>query len=312
MEFQDFQNKYQKVTPQEYPNSVKKNPVVSVCVQTYQHESYIKNCLDGILMQKINFPLEILLGEDDSDDATREICIDYAQKYPDRIRLFLHHRENNIKIGGRPTGRFNFLHNIYSAQGKYIALCEGDDYWIDPYKLQKQVDFLEANPNYVLCFHKIKILTRGGKIVDDFITNPPANSTDLKDFTEKGNYIHTPSGVFRNSIQKFPLEFTHVPFGDYFLYFLLGRYGKFYCLDEAMAIYRHGVGIISKMTPKQILLANMKLYTAMISCSPNDNIKEVLFERKERIFDFYFEKACRIPPIKTQISIKLKNLLSNW
>jgi len=137
--------KYQKVPVREYSNQVNKKPVVSVCVQTYQHVNYIKDCLDGILMQKTTFPSEILLGEDASTDGTREVCIEYAEKYPKKIRLFLHHRKNNIKINGSPTGRFNFLYNLYSARGKYIAICEGDDYWTDPYKLQKQVDFLDVN-----------------------------------------------------------------------------------------------------------------------------------------------------------------------
>src|SRR5690606_4409195 len=114
------------------------NPVVSVCVQTYQHAPYIRECLDSILMQKTDFPFEILLGEDESSDGTREICIEYAEKFPDKIKLFLHRRENNIQIFGYPTGRFNFLTNLYSSNGKYIAICEGDDYWTDSDKLQKQ------------------------------------------------------------------------------------------------------------------------------------------------------------------------------
>src|SRR5205809_8020554 len=121
MNFQEFKEKYQHEPVTEYRNYVKNDSIVSVCVQTYQHASYIRECLDGILMQQTDFPFEILVGEDNSTDGTKEICIKYAEKYPEKIRLFLHHRKNNIRISDRPTGRFNFLYNIYSAKGKYIA-----------------------------------------------------------------------------------------------------------------------------------------------------------------------------------------------
>jgi len=172
MNFEEFKEKYQKVPVDLFPNVVTVNPFVSVCVQTYQHVAYIKDCLEGILMQQTNFPFEILLGEDQSTDRTREICTEYAKKYPDKIRLFLHHRENNIKIKGRPTGRFNFLYNLFCARGKYIAMCEGDDYWTDPLKLQKQVDNMETNSDVNICSHRsVKIddkLKREIRVDGDF------------------------------------------------------------------------------------------------------------------------------------------------
>src|SRR6476619_44433 len=100
MNFQEFKEKYQHKEIVEYPNKVDDKPMVSVCVQTYQQVNYIKECLESILIQKTDFPFEILLGEDESTDGTREICIEYAKKYPERIRLFLHCRENNIVISG--------------------------------------------------------------------------------------------------------------------------------------------------------------------------------------------------------------------
>ena len=137
--------KYQKAPVEEYPNQVLEavpEPVVSVQVSTYQHADFIRDCLDGILMQETDFPVEILIGEDESSDGTREICKAYADRHPDKIRLFLHRRENNIAIHGRPTGRFQSTYTRFKCRGTYIALCEGDDYWTDPLKLQKQVDFL--------------------------------------------------------------------------------------------------------------------------------------------------------------------------
>lgn len=158
MTFEEFKLKFEKVPVNIFPNSAPGKPVVSVCVLTYQHVNYIRKCIESILMQQTDFLYEILLGEDQSSDGTREICIEYAQKYPDKIRLFLHHRENNIKINGRHTGRFNFLYSLFSARGKYIAMCEGDDYWTNPFKLQNQVDEMEANLDINICSHpSIKI-----------------------------------------------------------------------------------------------------------------------------------------------------------
>ena len=153
MDFDSFLRSYERQPVQMYPNNVASNPIVSVNVVTYNHVKYIKQCLDGILMQEVDFEYEILLGDDESSDGTREICIKYAEKYPEKIRLFLHSRENNIGIGGQPTGRFNFIYNLFHARGKYIALCEGDDYWTDENKLQKQVEVLINNPNISICHH---------------------------------------------------------------------------------------------------------------------------------------------------------------
>jgi glycosyltransferase involved in cell wall biosynthesis len=131
----------------------KRELMVSVCIQTYNHEKYIAQCLENVLNQKANFLWEIILGEDESSDSTREICIDYSRRFPDKIKLFLHSRSNVIYVNGNATGRNNLIQNLTNAKGKYIALCEGDDYWTDQYKLQKQVDFLEANPDCVSCHH---------------------------------------------------------------------------------------------------------------------------------------------------------------
>src|SRR5690606_24131225 len=132
------------------------------------------------------FPFEIILGEDESNDGTREICKQYAAQYPDKIKLFLRSRKDVIYINGNPTGRFNFIENLKACSGKYIALCEGDDYWTDPLKLQKQVDFLENNSDFALCFHMVEVLKDGefgnDKEIEkryDRITTRPITVTDL-------------------------------------------------------------------------------------------------------------------------------------
>ncbi|MEX0609591.1 MAG: glycosyltransferase [Balneolaceae bacterium] len=198
MNFQAFKEKYEKVPVEHYPHNVDSTPVVSVCVQTYSHETYIKECLEGILKQETDFPFEILLGEDASTDGTREICIEYAKKYPDKIRLFLHHRENNIQIGGQPSGRFNFLYNLYSARGKYIALCEGDDCWTDPLKLQRQVEFMEENEEFSGCFTNYRIVNKKREVLLKIArSNSHPNYYDRLSMLREG-VPQTCSVVYRN------------------------------------------------------------------------------------------------------------------
>jgi glycosyltransferase involved in cell wall biosynthesis len=132
----------------EVENSVRPNPKVSVILLTYNHEDYIAQSIESILNQETDFEFEILIGEDDSTDDTRKICLDYAKKYPSKIRLFLHHKENKIAANGVPNGKFNLLYSIEMCRGEYIAICEGDDYWHLPQKLQIQTDFMVKNPEF--------------------------------------------------------------------------------------------------------------------------------------------------------------------
>lgn len=118
--------------------------MVSICCITYNHEKYIRDCIEGFVMQKTNFPIEIIIYDDASKDCTQDIIKEYASKYSNIITFL--QKENQWS-----KGKYGLLDWLFpAARGKYIALCEGDDYWTDPYKLQKQVDFLESHPDYGL------------------------------------------------------------------------------------------------------------------------------------------------------------------
>lgn len=130
---------------------------VSICCITYNHEQYISQTLDGFLMQETNFNVEILVGEDCSTDNTKSIIEDYCNKYPSKIKLITY--EKNI-------GSIRNHNNIMKlARGKYIAMCDGDDFWTHPLKLQKQVDFLEENPEYVICCHYTKVIDEKDQVL---------------------------------------------------------------------------------------------------------------------------------------------------
>ena len=255
MTFQDFIEEYQKVPVEEYPNNVLEKvpaPLLSCRVSTYQHAPYIRQCLDGIIMQKTNFPFEIVIGEDESSDDTREICIEYAKKYPDIIRLFLHKRENNIVINGQSSAIFQGTYTMFKLRGKYQAICEGDDYWTDPFKIQKQVDFLENNNNFSICFTDYKVFEQNSKKfyypeLTKKYKNQSIFSRNEIIFT---NFIPTPTVMFKNKEEVFTkLGFNLYP-GDWFLHILNSEYGLIKFLPFESAVYRkHDGGICSSSNP---------------------------------------------------------------
>lgn len=226
MTFQEFVSTYQKEPITEFPNSVAKNPVISICVQTYQHKNFISECLDGILAQKVDCDYEILLGEDESTDGTREICIDYAKKHPDKIRLFLHKRENQIKVLGQPSSNFNALYNLYNSKGKYVAFCEGDDVWADPLKLQKQFEFLEMNSNYSICYHDYDVINHKGEIIDSDKRNGLFQDFSAEELMKPWIHPATLTIFYRNMHSEIPLEMAEIMNLDIFLYSILGHYGS--------------------------------------------------------------------------------------
>jgi glycosyltransferase involved in cell wall biosynthesis len=258
MTFKEFKNKYEHKSIEIYPDKTVDNVKVSVCVVTYNHSNYIKQCLDSILNQKTDFSYEILLGDDASTDGTREICTEYATKHPQRIRLFLHCRENNIKIDGRSTGRFNFLYNLYSARGKYIAMCEGDDYWTDSLKLQKQVDFLEKNTMYSFCSTNYHTLKNGN------IKEVDLNNLEIcKRNVFFKNYQATASLMFKHEVVRSFLNFdtSRYKAGDWLLQCLACVYhGPGKCLNFYSSVYRiHENGLWSSYSTKEMGKAGVEL-----------------------------------------------------
>jgi glycosyltransferase involved in cell wall biosynthesis len=138
----------------------KEQIVVSVLCLAYNHEKYIRQCLDGFIMQKANFAFEVLVNDDASTDGTAKIIREYEEKYPDIIKP-TYQTENQHSQGVKINQTILFP----KAKGKYIAFCEGDDYWVDPYKLQKQVDVLENNPDCHFCVHRVESVDEDGSVL---------------------------------------------------------------------------------------------------------------------------------------------------
>ena len=216
------------------------NICVSIICNTYNHEKYIAHALESFLMQKTDFSFEILVHDDASTDSTPDIIKTYAEKYPDIIKPILQ-TENQFSKGINVTQVFQYSR----AKGKYIAFCEGDDYWIDSLKLQKQVDFLEANADFAVHCHNFK--TQNGSIVraeSHFDTLNPATEMTISDLS-KNNIIPTLTAVFRNQELLFPDWTLQSPLGDIILFLQVVKNGKIKYLNEKMAVYRQNVGVWS-------------------------------------------------------------------
>jgi glycosyltransferase involved in cell wall biosynthesis len=222
---------------------------VSVSLITYNQKEFISHAIEGVIKQKTNFKFELIVGDDCSTDGTRAVIINYQQKYPGLIRLILHPERNS----GVP-GKLNFISTLKAAGGEYLALVDGDDYWTDQHKLQKQVEFLENNPEYAVCCHDV-FHRKAGKIYRD--TNDIPVDTDLEYLLRKGNYISTPSVVYRNDpgFVSFMEKFPEAPFGDYLMNINAASRGKIKFLKQRMAVYRiHSGGVWSKLSFEESLL----------------------------------------------------------
>ncbi len=209
-------------------------PKVSVSLLTYNHGPFITQALDSILLQQVNFEYEIVIGEDCSQDNTREIVLSYQKNNPDKIRIFL----SKKPLNDGKSGRLNFVRNLKACRGEYVALLDGDDYWTAPHKLQKQVDFLDDNPRYAICFHDAIRLYENGSQRPWLYPGGKKEVYSLADLAA-GNFIPTCSTMFRNRLfSEFPGWYYEVSMGDWPLHIINAHYGDVGYIDEVMGVYR--------------------------------------------------------------------------
>lgn len=214
-------------------------PKVSILTTTYNHEAYIADAVESMLMQETDFPYELVIGEDCSTDDTRAILFDFKERHPDQIRLLL--REENV---GR---RRNWMETLDACQGDYVAILEGDDYWTDSCKLQRQVDFLDSHPACALCFHPVlKHFEEDDRPDHRFVPRPGKSTYTMRDLLER-NFIATCSVMFRNGlVDRFPDWYRTVPAGDWPLHVLNAQHGEIGYIDRVMAVHRvHEGGVWS-------------------------------------------------------------------
>jgi glycosyltransferase involved in cell wall biosynthesis len=225
---------------------------------TYNHAKFIAQAVESVLEQQVNFDYELLISEDCSTDGTRDLVIEFQQKYPQRIRLLLSAQNlHNNEIVRR---------GLRAAQGQYIALLDGDDYWSSPYKLQKQVNFLDAYPDCAVCFHNALVVHEDGSREPWLWT--PAHQKQISRLADiwLGNFIATCSTMFRRGLfGDVPDWYISLfPITDWPLHLLNAEHGYIGYLNEVMGVYRyHSGGLYSPFSQTQKLQETLKFYRVM-------------------------------------------------
>jgi glycosyltransferase involved in cell wall biosynthesis len=241
-----------------------KPKMVSVVVACYNHERYIKQCLESLVAQKVNFEFEILVNDDGSLDDSAKIIKAFVLNYPDKFRV-IYQKENQYSKGVKPW--FHILFPL--VQTKYIALCEGDDYWLDPYKLQKQVDFLEANPSFV--YIGSKAISNIGEI-NKLNFNKDFDISRSK-IIEQNDYLFqncipfSCTVLFRkiDKVNNALFNCNAIGFGDYTLAISILNHGKAMLSEEIWSFYRiHPGGVYSQVNANKKIEAAFKTYQSII------------------------------------------------
>lgn len=214
-------------------------PLVSIICCAYNHEPYIRQCLDGFIMQETNFPFEVLIHDDASTDKTADIIKEYEAKYSTIIKP-IYQTENQYQKNTGILKTFQFPR----AKGKYIAMCEGDDYWTDPLKLQKQVDFLDKYAEYSMCSHNMSKLFQESQFI--ISQDDVAGDLSIDDLVRGKFPIQTATVLYRNYSSVFEKYGTLKYAMDASLFYLLLKEGKCHILKDNMSVYRiHSTGVWS-------------------------------------------------------------------
>jgi glycosyltransferase involved in cell wall biosynthesis len=262
--------------------------IVSVWTIVYNHEKYIAQAIESVLSQKCNFKIEMIIGEDCSTDNSREIIRQYHEKYPDIIRPIY----NTLNVGAQA----NAINCINAAKGKYLAILEGDDYWIDDDKLQKQVDFMEQNPDFSACFTKAAVLNELGTENRAVYNAVDKDVFTFDDFVVPYFYfIPSPTLLYRSDLH-LPGFFAHSITGDIALHLLLAGKGSIKLLPETTAVYRVHSGGLSKSAA-----FNERLEDAIYA----------LYANIDKYFNYKYHQSLKnslLPRLKTKLIYGSKEL----
>lgn len=251
--------------------------IVSIFILTYNQEQYIAQTIESILNQKTNFSFQLVIGEDCSTDRTRVVCEEFARNYGDKIKL-LTSPEKNIGLIA------NYIRTIKECDGKYIAICDGDDYWIDPLKLQKQVDFLENNSEYSIVHTALKFLAPNG----DFTVFLDSDNLNYNEFNNLiySNFIFSVTALFRNVQfhEQLPHWVDQYPYGDWPTYlWTIKDGGKIHYIEDITAVYRKDIGVSYKL--KDWYTEDLKIRKNILN--------DIHFKKyKQIVSKCIFEKEC--------------------
>ena len=288
--------------------------MVSIICITYNHEKYLTKTFESMLAQKTNFEYEIIVHDDASTDLSQKIIKEYKEKYP-KIFVTILQKENQYSKGINFMSKYIFP----KVKGKYIAVCEGDDYWIDEEKLQKQFDLMENNQNCSLCIHAgLKIDAKTNNVIEEIRL---ASSDKYFSFNDAinglGSKAPTNSFFYRVSyvknIQYYRDKLPKTSVGDYILAVILSLYGNIYYIDEIMSVYRYGVdgSWTTRMNNSvtsyiEFLNKNINMLTVLKTIIPN----QYKFSVDEKILDEQIKKKILCGEIDILKNKKISTMLS--
>ncbi len=237
---------------------------VSVFCLAYNHEKYLRRCLEGFVTQKTNFPFEVLIHDDASTDGTADIIREYEEKYPNIIKP-LYQTQNQYSQGIKITK----THLKPRAQGEYFAWCEGDDYWTDCNKLQKQVDFLDSHPEYACCYHRVRFENLRENSTRYIPQMQASREFTLEEIVKKGAIFHLSAQMMRRDVYNAKPESLEAKgFGDVPMYIFGAISGKVWVMEEVMSVYNHGVEgsytLRMKKSSTEKRIAHEKEYKALL------------------------------------------------
>ncbi len=224
---------------------------------TYKHEKFIEQAVNSVLEQKTNFDYELIIANDNSPDSTHEVITKLTKNHP-KAGL-INYFKNEINLGANA----NYIKAYNLGTGKYIAVCEGDDYWGDEFKLQKQVDFLEFNPEYVLTYHDANCIDENGLALDNISNGKPQRQlTNLE--LQKGKQPLFLTTCYRKLPIELPNQMQDIINGDTFLTSILGNYGKGKWLNIKPAYYRYHPGGVWSLRQKEYKFkAKIQLFSVL-------------------------------------------------
>ena len=261
---------------------------------TYNHASYIQLAIEGVLMQRTSFEVQLIIADDCSPDNTEKIVRDLMDTNPNGhwINYFRHEKNIGMQANG------DFVSKYY--HGKYIAICEGDDYWTDPFKLQKQVDFLECHKEFILCTHNYSIFNQStNQLLSE---NKFENSFEYSlDIYFDNHYTPTLTSVWRNIFKDYPFLKRGEYFSDFYLFFELLKHGKGYFMVDNMANYRvHDQGVCSSLSEEQKIMNHiLMLEDLYVNNSYNLEVKKHLARYNLVYFNFCLRtENDRFPKLK--------------
>lgn len=291
-------------------------PLLAIDCLVYNQEPYLRECLDGFVMQQTNFPFVAIVHDDASTDHSADIIREYAERYPDILHP-IYETENQYSKGDGSLSSI-MAAAIEATGARYIAMCEGDDYWTDPHKLQKQVDFLETHAEYSLCFHKVNTYLQAmGELKGEMLVDDVLGESTILDLARR-NYIHTPSVVYRNlpEIGHDRSQFGALPVGDYTLWMLCAKYGKIYKLNDVMGVYRLGSGTWSTQSDFYHRLVWLSLLN-QLRMSMNDRADVVVIldqqvqQTQTSLLDIYQDVLEQLRQVKKSNAYRIGKYLFN-